>query len=69
MDNKKFITRQGKEFALGAWIRSVQQGQTVPRAAEVLQLLHGVHATCTQQQIAAIEAGPVYPRFLVMEQW
>eukprot|EP00973_Karenia_brevis_P027621 3807154-Karenia_brevis.AAC.1 len=57
MDNKKFITRQGKELTLGTWIRSVQHGQTLPRAAEALQLLHDVHEKCTRQQIAASEAG------------
>eukprot|EP00973_Karenia_brevis_P012107 1643530-Karenia_brevis.AAC.1 len=27
MDNKKFITRNGKHFTLGTWIRAVQQGR------------------------------------------
>eukprot|EP00973_Karenia_brevis_P023970 3304653-Karenia_brevis.AAC.1 len=48
MDNKTFVTCQGKEFTFGTWIRSVQQVQTVPRAAEALQLLHDVHEAYTQ---------------------
>eukprot|EP00973_Karenia_brevis_P009441 1274046-Karenia_brevis.AAC.1 len=39
MDNKKLITRNGKEFALGTWIRAVHQGKTAPKAAEALQML------------------------------
>eukprot|EP00973_Karenia_brevis_P047181 6548509-Karenia_brevis.AAC.1 len=57
MDNKKFITREGKEFTLGTWIQAVKHGQTAPKAAEALQTLHDVHDTCTQQQSAALEAG------------
>eukprot|EP00973_Karenia_brevis_P045994 6370669-Karenia_brevis.AAC.1 len=57
MDNKKFITRPGKEFTLGSLIQAAQQGQTAPRAAQALQLLHDVHKNCTQQRIVALEAG------------
>eukprot|EP00973_Karenia_brevis_P037418 5159654-Karenia_brevis.AAC.1 len=56
MDNTKFTTRNGKHFTLGTWIRAVQQGQTAPKAAEALQLLHDMNETCTQEQIAALEA-------------
>eukprot|EP00973_Karenia_brevis_P078619 10913110-Karenia_brevis.AAC.1 len=56
MDNKKFITRKGKHLTLGTWIRAVRQGQTAPEAAEALQMLHDVNETCTQEQIAALEA-------------
>eukprot|EP00973_Karenia_brevis_P013848 1878338-Karenia_brevis.AAC.1 len=38
MDNKKLITRNGKEFTLGTWIRAVHQGKTAPKAAEALQM-------------------------------
>eukprot|EP00973_Karenia_brevis_P084488 11727297-Karenia_brevis.AAC.1 len=50
MDNKKFITRNGKHFTLGTWIRAVQQGQTAPN------VLHDTNEMCTQEQIAAFEA-------------
>eukprot|EP00973_Karenia_brevis_P025560 3527386-Karenia_brevis.AAC.1 len=56
MDNKKFIIRNGKHFTLGTWIRAAQQGQTVPKAAEALQILHDLNDACTQEQIAALEA-------------
>eukprot|EP00973_Karenia_brevis_P001749 238068-Karenia_brevis.AAC.1 len=57
MDSEKLITREGNEFTLGTWIGAVQHGQTATRTAEALQLLHHVHEKCTQQQIAALEAG------------
>eukprot|EP00973_Karenia_brevis_P076427 10618656-Karenia_brevis.AAC.1 len=57
MDNKKFITRSGKEFILGTWIRAVQQGQTAPKDADALEMLHDMHEKCTQEQLAALEAG------------
>eukprot|EP00973_Karenia_brevis_P042377 5865675-Karenia_brevis.AAC.1 len=57
MDSKKFITRNGKHLILGTWIRAVEQGQTGPKAAEALQMLHDMNETCTQEQIAVPEAG------------
>eukprot|EP00973_Karenia_brevis_P042886 5937379-Karenia_brevis.AAC.1 len=68
MDNKKFITRNGKKIILGTWIRAVQQGQIAPQAAEAFQMLHDMNETCTREQIAALEAGLhwVYRRYSVM---
>eukprot|EP00973_Karenia_brevis_P011942 1621597-Karenia_brevis.AAC.1 len=38
IDNKKFITPYGKGFTLGNWVRAVEQGKTVPKSAEALQI-------------------------------
>eukprot|EP00973_Karenia_brevis_P001937 264058-Karenia_brevis.AAC.1 len=48
--------RGGKHCALGTWIRAVQEGQTVPRAAEALQMLTEMSERCSKEQITALEA-------------
>eukprot|EP00973_Karenia_brevis_P046621 6466830-Karenia_brevis.AAC.1 len=55
MGSKKFITRSGKEFTLGTWIRAVQQGQTAPKAAEALQLLHDMHQNAFKNSLPLLK--------------
>eukprot|EP00973_Karenia_brevis_P044068 6106758-Karenia_brevis.AAC.1 len=57
IDNKKFITHTGKGFTLGNWVRAVEQGRTVPKSEEVLQILKDMNKKFTQEQLAVIEAG------------
>eukprot|EP00973_Karenia_brevis_P037083 5112577-Karenia_brevis.AAC.1 len=57
IDNRKFITLNGKVFTLGNWVRAVEQGKTVPKSEEALQLLKDMNEKCTQDQIAITEAG------------
>eukprot|EP00973_Karenia_brevis_P082947 11501737-Karenia_brevis.AAC.1 len=57
IDNKAFITGNDRNFTLGAWIRTVQQGRRAPKAAEALQMLHDMHEKCTRELLVALEAG------------
>eukprot|EP00973_Karenia_brevis_P047866 6643096-Karenia_brevis.AAC.1 len=43
IDNKKFICPNGKSFTLGRWIKAVQEGKTVPKSSEAIQMLKDMH--------------------------
>eukprot|EP00973_Karenia_brevis_P007013 951791-Karenia_brevis.AAC.1 len=47
----------GKGFTLGNWARAVEQGKTMPKSDEALQMLKDMNEKCTQEQLAVIEVG------------
>eukprot|EP00973_Karenia_brevis_P069946 9725862-Karenia_brevis.AAC.2 len=47
----------GKGFTLSNWIKAVQEGKTVPKSAEVLQMLKDMNEKRTKDQLAILEAG------------
>eukprot|EP00973_Karenia_brevis_P059095 8228597-Karenia_brevis.AAC.1 len=57
IDNEKFIAPNGKGFTLSTWIKAVQEGKTVPKSSEALQMLEDTDAKCTKEQLTALEAG------------
>eukprot|EP00973_Karenia_brevis_P025389 3502985-Karenia_brevis.AAC.1 len=57
IDNKKFIAPNGKGFTLSTWIKAVQEGKTVPKSSEALQILTEINEKCTREQLTALEAG------------
>eukprot|EP00973_Karenia_brevis_P092675 12413575-Karenia_brevis.AAC.1 len=52
IDHKRFIAPNGKDLALSNWIKAVQQGRTVPKSAEAIQILKDMNKRCTKEQLA-----------------
>eukprot|EP00973_Karenia_brevis_P035830 4945301-Karenia_brevis.AAC.1 len=48
---------------------AVQQGQTAPKAAEALQMLHDLNNTCAQKQTAAFKAALDWVPMILGDGW
>eukprot|EP00973_Karenia_brevis_P092626 12413329-Karenia_brevis.AAC.1 len=49
INNNKFITHIGKGFTLGNWVGADEQGKTVPKSDEALQMLKDMNEKCKQE--------------------